>query len=196
MSEFIEYSLLGLLSGGVMALIALSFVALCVDGQSRNLRPTLRRLTDQLGHVADFRHTIIILTTNLGATAHRGSGLGFGTVAADTFSSEQILGAIGQAFRPEFQNRLDKVIVFHPLTRDLMRGISCKNNSAVNETLHAPTLKPINRNPLQFKISMTNHVGNTRPHDMRLFFMFRICCRQQLQIDSPNIVRLFMQQSR
>ena len=81
------------------------------------------RLTDQLGHVADFRHTIIILTTNLGATAHRGSGLGFGTAAADTFSSEQILRAIGQTFRPEFQNRLDKVIVFHPLTRDLMRGI-------------------------------------------------------------------------
>ncbi len=81
------------------------------------------RLTDSLGHVADFRHTIIILTTNLGATAHRTSGLGFGTAAADTFSSEQILRAIGQTFRPEFQNRLDKVIVFHPLTRNLMRGI-------------------------------------------------------------------------
>ena len=73
--------------------------------------------------IRDSRHTIIILTTNLGATAHRGSGLGFGTAAADTFSSEQILRAIGQTFRPEFQNRLDKVIVFHPLTRDLMRGI-------------------------------------------------------------------------
>ena len=81
------------------------------------------RLTDSLGYVADFRHTIIILTTNLGATAHRTSGLGFGTAAADTFSSEQILRAVSQTFRPEFQNRLDKVIVFHPLTRDLMRGI-------------------------------------------------------------------------
>ena len=81
------------------------------------------RLTDSLGHVADFRHTIIILTTNLGATAHRSSGLGFGTAAADTFSSEQIMRAVGQTFRPEFQNRLDKVIVFRPLTRDLMRGI-------------------------------------------------------------------------
>jgi ATP-dependent Clp protease ATP-binding subunit ClpC len=81
------------------------------------------RLTDSLGHVADFRHTIIILTTNLGATTHRTSGLGFGTASADTFSSEQIMRAVGQTFRPEFQNRLDKVIVFHPLTRDLMRGI-------------------------------------------------------------------------
>ena len=75
------------------------------------------------GYVADFRHTIIILTTNLGATTHRTSGLGFGTAAADTFSSEQIMRAVGQTYRPEFQNRLDKVIVFHPLTRDLMRGI-------------------------------------------------------------------------
>jgi ATP-dependent Clp protease ATP-binding subunit ClpC len=81
------------------------------------------RLTDSLGYVADFRHTIIILTTNLGATTHRTSGLGFGTAAADTFSSEQIMRAVGQTFRPEFQNRLDKVIVFHPLSRDLMRGI-------------------------------------------------------------------------
>ena len=80
------------------------------------------RLTDSLGHVADFRHCMIILTTNLGATSHRTSGLGFAP-AADAFTGEQIMRAIGQTFRPEFQNRLDKVIVFRPLTRDLMRGI-------------------------------------------------------------------------
>ena len=53
--------------------------------------------------------------------------------AADTFSSEQILRAIGQTFRPEFQNRLDKVIVFQPLTRDLMRGILKKELELVLE---------------------------------------------------------------
>ena len=41
--------------------------------------------------------------------------------------------AIGQTFRPEFQNRLDKVIVFHPLTRDLMRGILKKELGRVLE---------------------------------------------------------------
>ena len=72
------------------------------------------RLTDAMGHVADFRHCIIILTTNLGATSHRASGLGFVPTAAPS-PNEQIMRAIGQTFRPEFQNRLDKVIVFRPL---------------------------------------------------------------------------------
>src|SRR5581483_132759 len=90
------------------------------------------RLTDAMGHVADFRHCIIILTTNLGATSHRTSGLGFAPTA-DTFTDSQVLRAIGQTFRPEFQNRLDKVIVFRPLTRDLMREILKKELNRVLE---------------------------------------------------------------
>ncbi len=90
------------------------------------------RLTDQLGHVADFRHCLIILTTNLGATAHRGSGLGFAPTA-DAYSGDHVMRAIGQTFRPEFQNRLDKVIVFRQLTRDLMRGILAKELNRVLE---------------------------------------------------------------
>jgi ATP-dependent Clp protease ATP-binding subunit ClpC len=90
------------------------------------------RLTDAMGHVADFRHCIIILTTNLGATSHRTSGLGFAPTA-DAFTDGQIMRAIGQTFRPEFQNRLDKVIVFRPLTRDLMRLILKKELNRVLE---------------------------------------------------------------
>jgi ATP-dependent Clp protease ATP-binding subunit ClpC len=90
------------------------------------------RLTDAMGHVADFRHCMIILTTNLGATSHQTSGLGFAPTA-DAYSSHQIMRAIGQTFRPEFQNRLDKVIVFRPLTRDLMREILKKELSRVLE---------------------------------------------------------------
>jgi ATP-dependent Clp protease ATP-binding subunit ClpC len=85
-----------------------------------------------MGHVADFRHCIIILTTNLGATSHRTSGLGFAPTA-DAFTDSQIMRAIGQTFRPEFQNRLDKVIVFRPLTRDLMRQILKKELNRVLE---------------------------------------------------------------
>jgi ATP-dependent Clp protease ATP-binding subunit ClpC len=88
------------------------------------------RLTDAMGQVADLRHCLIILTSNLGATAHRTLGLGFAP-AADEFSKEQVLRAISQTYRPEFQNRLDKVIVFHPLTRDLMRGILKKELAAL-----------------------------------------------------------------
>jgi ATP-dependent Clp protease ATP-binding subunit ClpC len=90
------------------------------------------RLTDQLGQVGDFRHCIIILTTNLGATSHRSGGIGF-SPAGDSFSGEQIARAVAQTFRPEFQNRLDKVIVFRPLTRELMRSILKKELSRVLE---------------------------------------------------------------
>jgi ATP-dependent Clp protease ATP-binding subunit ClpC len=90
------------------------------------------RLTDSLGQVADFRHCLIILTTNLGATSHQGSGLGFAPPAAG-FASEQVMRAISQTYRPEFQNRLDKIIVFRPLTRDLMRVILSKELDRVLE---------------------------------------------------------------
>jgi ATP-dependent Clp protease ATP-binding subunit ClpC len=88
------------------------------------------RLTDAMGQVADLRHCIMILTSNLGATAHQSLGLGF-TPRADAFSKEQVLRAISQTYRPEFQNRLDKVIVFQPLTRDLMRSILKKELAAL-----------------------------------------------------------------
>lgn len=84
------------------------------------------RLSDTQGQEADFRHCIIILTTNLGATAHRGLRPGFASSLTQAFTSDQVLSAVSQTFRPEFQNRLDKVIVFQPLTRDLMRGILMK----------------------------------------------------------------------
>jgi ATP-dependent Clp protease ATP-binding subunit ClpC len=83
------------------------------------------RLTDARGEVADFRHCLIILTTNLGATSHRGSGMGFAP-PAEVFTPDQIMRAIGQTYRPEFQNRLDKIIVFHPLSREQMRIILAK----------------------------------------------------------------------
>ncbi len=88
------------------------------------------RLTDAGGQEADFRHCIIILTTNLGATAHRTADLGFAPSLAG-FSGDQIMRAVGQTFRPEFQNRLDKVIVFQPLTRELMRSILKKELNRV-----------------------------------------------------------------
>lgn len=90
------------------------------------------RLTDAYGQTADFRHCLIILTTNLGATAHRDSGIGF-TPSAAHFTNDQIMRAISQTFRPEFQNRLDKVIVFKPLTRELMRGILKKELDRIFE---------------------------------------------------------------
>jgi ATP-dependent Clp protease ATP-binding subunit ClpC len=80
------------------------------------------RLSDANGSTADFRQCIIILTSNLGATGHQGSTLGF-LPDTGSFTPEQIMRSVNQAFRPEFVNRLDRVLVFRPLSRDLMRGI-------------------------------------------------------------------------
>jgi ATP-dependent Clp protease ATP-binding subunit ClpC len=90
------------------------------------------RLTDAAGQVANFRHCLIIMTTNLGATSHQTMGLGFAPGAA-VFTTEQVMKAIRQTYRPEFQNRIDRIIVFRPLTRELMRVILHKELSDVLE---------------------------------------------------------------
>jgi len=83
------------------------------------------RLSDNLGHTVDFRNTILIMTSNLGAreiTAD--SKLGFSPGEKEALSYEEIrenvTSALKRHFRPEFLNRLDEVIVFHSLTRDDM----------------------------------------------------------------------------
>ncbi|MEZ5728023.1 MAG: AAA family ATPase [Burkholderiaceae bacterium] len=80
------------------------------------------RLTDANGRLADFRHCLIILTTNLGAVDHQGGGPGF-TSGGASFADAQVLRAVGSAFRPEFVNRLDRIVVFRPLTRAAMREV-------------------------------------------------------------------------
>src|SRR5205085_2981103 len=80
------------------------------------------RLTDAAGALADFRHAIIILTSNIGATQHRSANLGF-TTADTNFTPAQVERAIAAAFRPEFINRLDRLVVFRPLSRSVMREI-------------------------------------------------------------------------
>jgi len=89
------------------------------------------RLSDANGGEADFRHCFIILTSNLGAGA-RSADIGFGARAtAPTADEAQVHAAIARTFRPEFVNRLDKIIVFRPLTRELMRGILHKELALV-----------------------------------------------------------------
>lgn len=79
-------------------------------------------LTDNYGRVIDFKNTVLIMTSNLGARdISKGGGLGFQT--ADPESSYQIMKdkvaqEIERAFNPEFLNRVDDTIVFHPLSRD------------------------------------------------------------------------------
>ena len=77
------------------------------------------RLTDGQGRTVDFRNTIIVLTSNLGAQfiADVPDGKEVESVR------EQVMGVVRQAFRPEFLNRLDEVILFHRLQREQMGAI-------------------------------------------------------------------------
>jgi ATP-dependent Clp protease ATP-binding subunit ClpC len=82
-------------------------------------------LTDRLGRRVDFRNTIIIMTSNVGAKELRefGTGVGFVTKARQDKQQEAMREVLDRAlrrvFRPEFLNRIDDIIVFNPLTKDL-----------------------------------------------------------------------------
>lgn len=81
-------------------------------------------LTDSLGRKIDFRNTIIIMTSNVGARQLKdfGQGVGFGTTAkkaqADEYSKGVIENALKKTFAPEFINRIDDIIVFNPLEKE------------------------------------------------------------------------------
>ena len=84
------------------------------------------RLTDRQGRVVDFRNTIIIMTSNVGTRQLNefGTGIGFHADEIDEKQSEYMLTkALNRTFPPEFVNRLDNVVVFHPLNDDALAQI-------------------------------------------------------------------------
>ena len=86
-------------------------------------------ITDSLGRKIDFRNTVIIMTSNIGARKIKdfGQGVGFGTAARKEQADENAKGVIQQAlkkaFAPEFLNRVDDVIVFNALEREEIHKI-------------------------------------------------------------------------
>jgi ATP-dependent Clp protease ATP-binding subunit ClpB len=86
------------------------------------------RLTDGKGRTVDFKNSAIIMTSNTGshiiAEAAIAQAVTRGDEATiDEGTKRQVLDALRQSFRPEFLNRLDEIIVFHPLTRGHLRQI-------------------------------------------------------------------------
>jgi len=89
-------------------------------------------LTDAKGRRVDFRNSIVVMTSNIGAELiMKGSSIGF-TSRSDEAKTQQIdyekmkeklLGELKKTFRPEFLNRIDGVVVFHSLTREHIRQI-------------------------------------------------------------------------
>lgn len=84
-------------------------------------------LTDGKGRKVDFRNTIIIMTSNLGATALRDEkSVGFGAVSVTQNHSameSRIREELKRAFRPEFLNRIDETVVFHALSKENIKEI-------------------------------------------------------------------------
>jgi len=95
------------------------------------------QLTDGLGNTVDFRNTIIIMTSNIGARAlQKQTSLGFNDNAgADRKQEEMVMAEVKKTFNPEFLNRLDEIIVFNPLSENDLFCIIDLMVSQLNETL-------------------------------------------------------------
>ena len=75
------------------------------------------RLTDGQGRTVDFKNTVVIMTSNIGSIVFEQAGL------SEDEKREEVMRAMRQHFRPEFLNRIDDIVVFHPLKREQIRNI-------------------------------------------------------------------------
>ena len=91
------------------------------------------RITDSQGRVVDFKNTIIIMTSNIGASFLLDGIKEDGTISED--AEEAVSGLLKNHFRPEFLNRLDEIIMFKPLTKDNISGIVDLIMKSLNERL-------------------------------------------------------------
>lgn len=84
------------------------------------------RLTDSQGRVVDFRNTIIIMTSNLGSRF---------LVEGDINSKQKVMSLVKESFKPEFINRIDELIIFNSLTKDVQHKIVDKLLNELKERL-------------------------------------------------------------
>ncbi|VUD68305.1 Chaperone protein ClpB [Thalassocella blandensis] len=97
------------------------------------------RLTDGQGRTVDFKNTVVVMTSNLGSSAIQeiAQNRAFDSISFDSDSNESdvnehrydamkeaVMEVVSGHFRPEFINRIDEVVVFHPLAKDQIRGIA------------------------------------------------------------------------
>jgi ATP-dependent Clp protease ATP-binding subunit ClpC len=103
------------------------------------------RLTDSLGRKVDFRNTILIMTSNVGAhILQRNSSLGFSAGNADDDFDrikDKIMDEAKKSFKPEFLNRLTEIVIFRPLIRESMRAIVDLELKKITDRLKEKKLK-------------------------------------------------------
>ena len=99
------------------------------------------RLTDSQGRTVDFKNTVIIMTSNIGAKllTEKRSSLGFTDENSENKETENtkelVLGELKKAFRPEFINRIDDIIVFDRLSKDEIKEIAVKMLAGLKKRL-------------------------------------------------------------
>ena len=119
------------------------------------------QLTDGKGRRVDFRNTIIVMTSNVGAhlLTHSAAPIGFAATAADTKKAQhdfeevksEVLNKLEESFKPEFLNRVDKVIVFDPLTHAEVTRIVELHVDDINTRLKEKELKiELTKSALEF----------------------------------------------
>ncbi|WP_127471164.1 ATP-dependent chaperone ClpB [Thiomicrorhabdus aquaedulcis] len=94
------------------------------------------RLTDGQGRTVDFKNTVIVMTSNLGSQVIQEKA---GVASYDEMKAD-VLEVVGQYFRPEFINRIDDIVVFHPLGKAQIRAITGVQLQHVHQRLQAVDL--------------------------------------------------------
>jgi ATP-dependent Clp protease ATP-binding subunit ClpC len=112
------------------------------------------RLTDSKGHVVDFKNTVVIMTTNVGQRLIIQQGaIGFMARTDREATYEQmktmVLDEMKKEFRPEFLNRIDEIIVFHPLTDEELKKIASLMISDVQKQVENQDMKLIAGDDIQ-----------------------------------------------
>ncbi|HEX2313009.1 MAG TPA: ATP-dependent Clp protease ATP-binding subunit [Thermomonospora sp.] len=101
------------------------------------------RLTDAQGRTVDFRNTVVIMTSNLGSdviTGRLAAGFATGRDAADASLRDRVMARLREAFRPEFLNRIDEIIVFRQLDAEQLHQITDLLLEDTRRRLHAQDL--------------------------------------------------------
>ncbi len=99
-------------------------------------------LTDNTGRKADFRHVILLMTSNVGARDMSSSSIGFGREGLED-KSHMGIKAAEKFFSPEFRNRLDSIVAFRPLSLELMKKIVDKFIGELNQQLASKKVKVV-----------------------------------------------------
>ena len=95
------------------------------------------RLTDGQGRTVDFKNTVVIMTSNLGSDLIGRRRLGFDNGAHDAQTQDRIMARLREAFRPEFVNRIDEIIIFRSLDQTQLRQITSLLLEETKRRLHA-----------------------------------------------------------